>query len=667
MNILQSSLAKFSLLLKPTDASSQVSSSSTASPTNNITTGGPKIPFSRTVQKLYADSKTFENYQQTFTFLPAKTNGAMINMIFLKFTIPSQKIFSNSVYLGLQDVFGVKYIKSVSIKIGETQIESLVTFDLLQRLTQIYANNWQLFKEKFIGNSDNPIFYTKNQPATFTKAVPSTVCTIPLPFSIFINADKFKSVLIDKNISVTVNFNKMESVFVYNNSDKVSLNLVDFKNNMVLVENISLSDPNLNFSTIPYLQPGAKAKPYYVFDPFVQISSKRVSSFENIEIPMRQADTVAFELFITVEESKKLYYGINTKQAVSNFFSSFVFSYSELPAIKTHLLNLKDGNFFGANSNAVGGFSTDFYDSRTLIVSYSPNASVSHSVRLISNDPWFSLNANLYLDLNSFRSFNYKNINIFYFTELFFSFTDTSANIFSITPTTSQNQQFAKINGGLFVYPPSQALIGFTDYTINSDITNEKTIALMAASSVNPNLVVNSYTSSEYFVINDSLDNYWDLDKNYLIEIDWNSVTFKQGTVTILDQDVIILYTKNLTTLTNHKLVSNFSMEFSALDTSGSIKTYSDQNLSFVLSSSGFFNNLLHDFNITDFLKENNISLNIQLTQHTKRYIYYLNGELNTLTSYGLIEQAIINNFSQQRSISKKRKLEIEQPDSSVQ
>lgn len=589
------------------------------------------VPIIRDCQKINVSTLQKGDTQnaQTFNISLNSVEGDSINLLYLFVTLPKQYSFETNEFLRYQDYYGLKCFNYINLFIDEIMYEQLTPDILYLKIIDYYKNNIDNVYQSFIGESNNVLYYStsKNQLLVDEKKI-----CLPLLFSFFMNKDKLKTNLLsDKKIKIVIHYSKIEDIFCYSQNKKL-FNQIDFTNTSIVIENLLLDTGSNVYKSTEYLSEEAQSVPYYFIDNYYEISTSRSLKHNDLKLNFRQGNVNSFDIYLKIDyfNKKELFYGYNVQGCVLNYLNSLIhFDSKRFIANNKLILNLKNGLFIGKNSNEEEDIVVTKLDSTKYRIVYKTIDKEILTTFIKSSIAWDNLSDNVYFDIgmNIKNLKNYNRISIFFFKTLIFKFQQNENNLLLV-----DNEKIVlglcKLNGNY--------ILGFTNYE-KSDLFSEELIFYLASKPVDKDYNSNKYVNGNYFYISDVLNNCYDLNKKYKIQIDYLQFNNKK----IIDNDMLKIMNTNFKN-DKQTIISNLKLDYDIFYTNATKAINSNDMLEVFLSNKLFKynNNVINDLHVYDFF-------NLYFYQKHNRFFYYLNNNLHLYNeTLSKLENVVKKNFS---------------------
>lgn len=640
ISLLQSSLSRFSCLSTPKDATSC---------SDNF------IPLQKNVQKVVPSTKISNNNSQIFLLKTNQIEGHILKMVYLKIYIPEQYAESNLDIIGVQSYGGLKLISSVNIKINGVNIESFTTESLYSILKKVYNENWDYFCKEYIGESfdeSNLPVYCSGQNSK-SVIMPSINYIVPLPFGIFTSNEKFKNCLLrDKEIEIEIVFNQLDSIFIKNSTTKITK--TDGSNNLLLIESLKYENDQVCKNT-EFLGSESHTRPYFFLHKFHLSSKVKLSSNGDFNVEAKPGDVMNIKLIgkNSMFNSSNVFYGHNAKTSILNYFNSFVINDNPTTlANKKYVFDLKYGTFFDNNKQQIDNsniINLNVLNANTYIFEFILPLK-THSIILECNKPWSSLSESVYFYMHPFiNNYNKSNIlNLFHLSKLSFIVQTPSLKYIHVNETVNDYGN-KKVVGALYLTKSQdQVIVGFGDYKVNSQ-TSPDILKILASNLVDFSLVFNKFVTFNFLRISNILNNSYDIENS--IKIEFDSITLNSsgsGSISF-DKDLYRIYS---TSLDNANIptddYSNFIVDFSGLNTSGSRTVDQESYYTIDIGSKEVMNSIKSPYFIQNYINESGIVFEFCVLSYVKKMRFYYDNSIHNVSSFKniqLVEKAIRSNF----------------------
>lgn len=638
MNILQSFLTKNSNLQEPIDKSSA-----------NET----YLPFLKSSFIVEPSSRQSDISFQEFKFKGSDTNFLNLKMMYLKIQLPEQKIDSKSLtYCFGYERFGLlNFIEKIGIYAGQSILEQFSSIELLNRLQRIYLNNnWDLFTSKILNFDSNSFGITTPLCSPYyNMLLEEKIVYLPLPFSIIMNAEKFKTFLYKNEFKVRIDYRPISTMYCHNMPASPKFNEISPKESRLVLEGQILAD-NLNLENSIYFGSTIK-NPYFIKDHYTRQYTTTKDPDTEQTIDLFSGHVSEIDIYTRIFKDENTYYGFDCESALRGYFNQFIHEPASLPSNKKYLLNLKTGLFFGNSNGVVDKISCIKIDSMKYQITLT-EFTKTYSTVIHSNKMFELLSSDLYFDLSYFENFSYRYLSLFYFYAVTFSFLNNANNSFLIVDEMSPPNVITdggrKILGGIFNLN-GQNIMGFSSFLTNLNLVNEEFISATISLPVDPLMRRNDFANLDFFKMNKSLVNSWDLDSKYPIKINYRECEFSSDdlkTKEQLNEEQSFIFSDTFESSeseTRKILIPNFTYIYDSMST-GASKRIANMTLKITLWSS-MINRCMSNFELKKFLIENKLSITVESFFQSKRYLYLVDGELGMFEENPVISYAIFKNY----------------------
>lgn len=471
--ILRSSLSRFSNLNQPED----------------FFVDKKYIPTS-TYFKQYSLTNNFKNDTVYFSFnVDDIRDYDLIDMFYLKFTLPSVKCKNSGDFIKYQELFGLKCIRKYTIKINN-YIEEYDTNTLLYTLqdyVKFRGYDWKNFCKTFIGYSYEDFI---DEKFSFTDTKEYTVY-LPIFVSLFLTNEKIKTNLISNaKIEIIININKIDDVaYITNRNFKFDTNFIDKINYSFIIQlldlNLSSSPVDENYKNTIYTAETIPenyfvnttsyvTKSYYgtIYDEYEFVINKE--EFKKTQKIIFQASFNHLSNDVTGggggvsinSENGTFLYGFDLFSARINILNTLLYINNIGNVVNdgnSTYLNLKTGELVFNKDFLLEIPENNTYEIKT------GEGKILFSIILIGNLSWNNLTQDIYLNINN----NYLNNNIksvFAYKELYFYFTNDE-DVLSINNTARVDfmKRQKLVEGIYYDTDNKQKVYGFVDYVLQND------------------------------------------------------------------------------------------------------------------------------------------------------------------------------------------------------
>lgn len=518
------------------------------------------IPYLRTVNRLQVSTTDYSDKKNvTIPYFQSKT--LITDAFIIADNFSPQHASKPSDKMCYCDYPALNQFKTIDVKVGNSQIESITPQIALKRLREIFCDNWAHIANNFLGgssetNNRNQVYEGYSLKGPFNNAdlkqniiKPSYRWYLPIPASLFTNRDKFKyNLAINSMLEFQVNFASIKTWISYS-PDFIPQELSGTLDVFVIGAN-----PNeyaIYFNNLPHVLPNPTEN-YFINDIYDEFSDKKQPLNQEQKVLLRQGPTKELRIYYTNGDfvSGYRFYGNSIKEAAQNFIASHI--QHTATSISDNTINLSTGLFTSNGTNINGLWSVDGWTTtgRSFVLKYRKNNSVIYGITVTSSTAWGNIGT-LYLDLNTYANDNRLSKPQLLYFETFnldiMPYDRNNISFSNLEDRETQSQQAFLLVNGFYTYQPDNAGLNTMAFWNVSNIKPSLHVedALYNFSLSQP--VTTSPNSAHYCVqkkqlfINRPYYNYDDLDKIGKIQTEQFSIEKITGHSEIYSKDIMLL------------------------------------------------------------------------------------------------------------------------------
>jgi hypothetical protein len=517
----------------------QNSTSVPLDPTQNNTR---LIPCIRTINRATGNPNGSFNERKPATFLLYQSRSPDVRGLFVDQEIPPIYAKTPTDKVGAINIPGLNLFKSIDIKAGSTQLESVTPTSLLYSIrdSPLYRHAFDSLLNKMLGgfNSDYQRFHGVEQisqfdPSDHTKNVIKAAkkVTIPIVCSVFFRTEEtFKfSLAIKSPLEFTFNANRLTNLFKYSEFTSIP----DFSGEIeVFVECLARCEAPYMFNNAPSLA-NRPDEAYYAFQLYNDSVSKKVSIQGDLKINVKvgPCTNMKFDLNNTLMTSgdSTLFAGTDCSMAAKNILAGMVVPAN--PQVTNFAIDLSTGRFVINNTASYSNFTIQDWvaGGKEFSLVYAPSISKKYYTKIKCTVPFDSFGV-LYFDPFTHVGNQTSNITavpqVYYFSEFTLDIRPYDSTNTSFTNGTYSSLTFftaVALNKGRFTFNPSLANVNqhaFWDVVevVKSPLANDALYKFSLSTPIVTGNFFNPIANRSFVHINEQKFGWYDLDKSIPIK-----------------------------------------------------------------------------------------------------------------------------------------------------
>lgn len=368
------------------------------------------IPYLRTINKLNVPSTDYSDKKNVT--VPYFTSKSLItDHIVIADNFAPQYASKMSDKMCYCDYPAINQFKSIDLKVGNAQIETITPQICIKRLREMFEDNWEFVVNTCLGGSQetnhkNQVYEGYSLKGAFNKSdlkknviKPGYRWYFPIPASLFSGRDKFKYYLsINSMCEFSLNFASIKTWISYS-PDFIPQDLSGTLDVYVLGANPN--EYKTYFNNLPHITDNSNEN-YYVNDIYDEFNEKKQPLNQDLKILLRQGPTKEIRVYYTNSEfcSGYRFFGITVREAAENFIASHIMHTDTNTSANT--VNLATGLF--PNGTAINGLWTVHnWGGNSFVLKYRKNNSTVYGITITCTTPWAAI-GNLYLDLDTYAN-----------------------------------------------------------------------------------------------------------------------------------------------------------------------------------------------------------------------------------------------------------------------
>lgn len=624
------------------------------------------IPYLRTVNKLNVASSDYSD-KKNVTIPYFTTKCVSTESFFICDNFTPQYASRMSDKMCYCDYPAINQFRQIEVKVNNHQIETITPLIAINRLREIFVDNWTYITNNLLGGSSetnhrNQKLEGFSLKGNFNKSdlkqniiKPAYRWFLPIPASIFTNKDKFKfNLALNSMVEFGLNFASIKT-WITNTPDFVPQEVSGTLD--VYVVGANPNEYAIYFNNLPHVMKNPTEN-YYVNDVYDEFSDKRQPHNVEQKVLLRQGPTKEMRIYYTNGDfcSGYRFFGNTIREAAENFIASHVNHVNT--STTSGAINLATGLFPDGRSEynmwKIEGWSST---GRSFLLKYKKNNTITYGITVTCTTAWGDIGT-LYLDLDTYVSDTRLSRPQLLYFETF--------NL-DVRPYDNTNISFLNLEDKEITAQGSYLLVnGF--YTYQPDQSLKNTMAFWGVTNIKPSLHVEdplynfslsqpvtiSPNNAHYCVqkkqvfINRPNFNYDDLDKNSKILTESFQIERITGHLEILNPDVLMLsgnlYREVRMTDPDEYIMFSYKNHAQNIDSDGYLNMQTEQFNQIIIKWKGI--PLIFDGQeITDTMKERitqNKQSIISVMQQVIRTLRY-NADTKELEVLGPRERDLLN------------------------